>query len=264
MSRQPRRPAANLFACLLGRLLLNPLHTLLGGRRGRTLLNPLRTLLGGRRGKTLPNSPSPLLGGLLCAASLSCSSLGAVYLQPGYGREGPAGKGPAPQGQAAQSAGPVKRLVVAGWAHPAQTGLGEVLAAMGTDMVKLRKNYLVYEPEVIKIQWAEACRDHVEGVLLVRSLNCRGDNQTVTLHLVAELLRCSNGDLLWRGEAKGTHSAHDANLVEATSHYTSVLGSAAALYTAPAFGLLQDLVAAMPEPTLDDAEVAEKIELGSL
>jgi probable lipoprotein (TIGR04455 family) len=208
-----------------------------------------------------------LVCGLICTASVSCSSLGAIYLQPGYGREGPGAPGSAAQGQASQASqvsGPVKRLVVAGWAHPAQPGLAEVLATVGTDMVKLRKNYLVYEPAVIKLQWAEACRDHVEGVLLVRSLVCQGDNQTVALRLVAELLRCSNGDLLWRGEAKGTRSAHDANLVEATSHYTSVLGSAAALYTAPAFGLLQDLVAAMPDPTLDDAEVAEKIELGSL
>jgi probable lipoprotein (TIGR04455 family) len=188
----------------------------------------------------------------LAALGQACSSVTAVYQQPGYSAQGPA---------------PIKRIVVAGWgptdAAPGEAaGLGEVLAHVAADLIKLRKNYLVYDTRVLKQHWAEGCADKVEGVLLVRPLEAVPAGGQVRMRLAMELLRCSDGALAWRAEAADRSAEKDADLAQLTATYVQQVGEAATRYAAPAFVVLQALVRELPDPTLTDDDVTEKIELG--
>ncbi|HET6343741.1 MAG TPA: MXAN_6521/LA_1396 family lipoprotein [Myxococcota bacterium] len=195
--------------------------------------------------------PSPLL---LAIAALgpACSSVTAVYQQPGYSAQGPQ---------------PIKRIVVAGWG-PASTGsegaagLGDVLAHVAADLIKLRKNYLVYDSRLIKQHWAEGCTDKVEGVLLVRPLEATPAAGQLRIHLAMELLRCSDGALTWRAEACDKSAEADADLAQLTATYVQQVGEAATRYAAPAFVVLQALVRELPDPSLTEEDINEKIELG--
>ncbi len=190
-----------------------------------------------------------LLVALLCT---HCSAVQGRYVQPGY---------PPVGGDRGEQA-VVKRISVAAWADAKDTGLADVLTAVGGDLIKLRKNYLVYPPMAIKQSWAEGCQAHVTGVILIRVLGLEVNDQEVAMRLAMELYRCDGGALLWRAETAGRRRSSDEHLNALTSSYTSTLGTSAALYAAPAFSLLQDLVAALPEPELDEADILEKIELG--
>jgi probable lipoprotein (TIGR04455 family) len=180
-------------------------------------------------------------------AATGCSALGATYAHPGY------------QHQAADA---VKRVAVAGWAPAAHSGAAAVLARVATDMIKTRKSYLVQEDLKLERGWSELCAaEKREGVITVRVLEATTDGTEVGLSVTLELNRCSDGALLWRGEACAGADSNDANLAEMVKTYERDFGEDAKRYAAPAFVVLQDLVNALPDVVLSDAEVEEKIEL---
>ena len=182
--------------------------------------------------------------GALCA----CSTTRHQFFSPTYDAAGPAA---------------IKKVAVVGWAPHEHRGLAEVLGAVGTDLVKLRKNYLVTATSTAQIHWAEACGSQADGILYIRALHSQslGHKQHLTLSL--EMLRCRDGALLWRAEGSGTQASDDAKLCELVANYTSQLGPAGSSFAAPAFVILQDLVEALPNPVLSSDEVAEKLELES-
>lgn len=188
-----------------------------------------------------------LCGGVVGAG---CSSVRHTYRQAGYDVHGE---------------GAVKRVAVVGWAPQAEADLGPVLAHVAADLVKLRKNYLVTGASSgYAGRWSMACDANVQGVALVRALEVeRVSGGKVRLALSLELLRCSDGALLFRNEAEGTRAFDDAHLRGLTQNYTALLGEDAKHFAAPSFGLLQPMVGQLPDPLLSEAEVEEKIELGA-
>ncbi|RYF05850.1 MAG: hypothetical protein EOO40_09920 [Deltaproteobacteria bacterium] len=191
---------------------------------------------------------APRLGGLLgCILSLgACGATRHTFVAPNYDE---------------RAADAIKRIAVLGCAPQGPAGLAEVTAAVGADLVKLRKNYLVQKVGVAHQHWAEACADTAcEGVLLVRTLAQTGDAQIQSLKLATALLRCRDGALLWRSESAAQSRSDDAKLVDLVATYTSDLGVAASTFAAPAFVVLQGMIEAMPDPTLSDPEIAEKLD----
>lgn len=168
-----------------------------------------------------------------------------------------------------------KRLAVVGWSSPQWGGahtdvldlkaphLNEVLARVAADFIKLRRNYLVYDTSVVQKSFAEACRDKVQGVLLLRALDVRlVQDDKMHLALSGEMYDCADGALLWRVEGAADSASHLAELSELTDSYAGTLGEGSRKFVAPSFILLQDLFGALPDVALSDAEVEEKIELG--
>jgi len=185
---------------------------------------------------------------LLALLAASCSSaIDSRFALRGYDVRGP---------------GAVKRIAVAAWAPRGLGGLREVALQVATDLVKLRKNYLVKRPATLERDFAEAC-DGVEGVLAVRVLDVQVSGDTVNTRAEAALFRCADGALLWRAGGALETSSTDANLQQLAAAYVERAGEDARRYAAPLFALLQQLLAPLPDPMLTDAEVDEKIELGA-
>jgi probable lipoprotein (TIGR04455 family) len=166
------------------------------------------------------------------------------------------------RGYDARGSGAVKRIAVGAWAPHELTGVREVAVQVATDLVKLRKNYLVKRPAVLERDFAEAC-EGVEGVLAIRVLDLQVAGDAVTTRAETSLFRCADGALLWRTGGALEASSKDANLQNLAAAYVERAGEGARVYAAPLFALLQQLLAPLPDPVLTDAEIDEKIELGA-
>lgn len=182
---------------------------------------------------------------LLTLGTVACSYVDYDYLQPRYR--------PANDDT-------VKRIAVAAWAPAEHQPLAQVLAQVGSDRIKLRKNYLVYTQAVVTRDWSETCGDR-QGVLMLRPLDVRRTSTDTTLNLSAALYDCRTGALVWEVRGDTTHEAGDADLAQTVSTYRQSLGEDATPYIATAFVLLQDLLDAAPNPDLSDDDIMEKIEL---
>jgi probable lipoprotein (TIGR04455 family) len=188
-----------------------------------------------------------VLGAVLLAAGCG-SAIDASYLLRGYDVRGTGG---------------VKRVRVAGWAPAGQPELAALASQVATDLLKLRKNYLVYPPVTLKRDFGEAC-DGVEGVLVVRVLDLGLEGDDVSTRVETGLSRCSDGALVWRTEGEKKASSKDEHLQNLAAAYVARAGSSARRFAAPLFSLLQELLSPIPDPVLDDQEIMEKIELGGI
>lgn len=206
---------------------------------------------------------------IVCAAALavgasSCSAVRCQWRHPNLQ-------------STAVSAQPIlpKRLAIVGWPPPtsadapAEPGesqnprVGEVLARVAADFIKLRRNYLVYDTSAVQKSFVEGCRGKVEGVLMVRALQVsRPGPDKVAMVLSVDMHRCRDGALVWRVEGAAEAPSHASELAELTDSYASALGEPARPFVAPAFTLLQDLFDGLPDVSLSDEEIEEKIELG--
>ena len=165
----------------------------------------------------------------------------------------------------------VKRLVVAAWEPQDTPGFAVVASRVGSDLVRLRKTYIVFPPYVFNVAWNEACiakEGSPEGVLALIPLDIvqrspQNPTDPIDIKLTAGLYRCSDGQLLWQADGEATWRSLDKNLVEFTSNYIQELGEPAARFAAPLFGLLQAMIGKLPEPVLNDDEVLEKIDMDS-
>jgi len=193
---------------------------------------------------------------LTLLASACAGPLGATYLAPGYLPTAPEA---------------VKHVMVVAWAAPSEAPLADMLAVLGADVIKLRRDYLVYGSAPVIQNPLEKCKERLapendatmQGVLALRLLENTALQNDVTLALALELYRCADGALLWRGEAKTTTASNDPNLVETVKGYQGRFGTAAEATAAPAFIAIKALVEALPNPVLSDDEVGVKIELES-
>ena len=83
----------------------------------------------------------------------------------------------------------------------------------------------------------------------------------MAIQLSAQLYRCADGELLWESIGEATVDTEDDHLIELTQAYRNQLGSASARFASPAFALLQSMLADLPDISLTENEIIEKIEL---
>jgi len=123
-------------------------------------------------------------------------------------------------------------------------------------------SYLVYAAAPMTRSWAEACGERIEGVLVVRARGLQINEGKARLDAEAELYRCDSGELLWRASAEDSAQVADENLKELTQSYVRQLGPDAAPVTPVSFLVVRALFDTLPDTSLSDDEVMEKIELG--
>ena len=155
----------------------------------------------------------------------------------------------------------IKRIVVAGWAPAEHERLAQVLSTVASDRIKLKMNYLVFDTAVLTRGWSDACGE-AEGVLSIHALDVKSNNDDLGLHVVAELHSCKTGALVWRAEGLDDADPGDEDLTQLTQSYVSQLGADAARYAVAVFLVLRDMLETLPDPTLTDDDILEKIELG--
>ncbi|MCY1082038.1 MXAN_6521/LA_1396 family lipoprotein [Archangium lansingense] len=105
------------------------------------------------------------------------------------------------------------------------------------------------------------CVEGIEGVLWL-SPDVKRTGNGVEAAVKAQLLRCRDGQEVWAAEAAGSWPSEDERYKELTVQYTGELGADVAPYVGPTFRLLSATLDTLPRPTLSEADVEEKIELG--
>ena len=83
------------------------------------------------------------------------------------------------------------------------------------------------------------------------------------MNVAASLFDCKTGALVWHARGETSAESRDPDLANLVKTYKNRLGPEAETWAAPAFVLLQDLFETLPEPTLSDKDLEEKIELGA-
>jgi len=105
------------------------------------------------------------------------------------------------------------------------------------------------------------CVDGLDGVLwLDPKLSVQGTG--VEAEIDAQLIRCSDGGVVWEAKGGNSWESVDPLLKETTAEYVSRFGPEVGPYVAPTFRLLKALLDTLPNVDLSDEETAEKIELG--
>jgi len=200
-----------------------------------------------------PFSPAPrtvLLAVVAIAVSLGAcgANVDGLFLSPGY---------------ASQRQAMIKRIAVVSWAPAGHPKLAALITRVASDRINLRMNYLVYEASEMPRGWCDQCGE-LEGVLSWRVLDLREEEGEITLHLAAELHDCKTGALLWRAEVEQSGDSVDDDLQGMIDSYRSSLGEQAGRYVVAVFLAVRELLNQLPDPTLNDDEVLEKIELSHI
>jgi len=200
---------------------------------------------------------------LLCASA--CSTVKSYHLSPDW--EADKDK--------------LKRLVVVAavaWQVPDRAleqppeSVRALLSLMARRYVNQKRNFLVKanvtgEPnttskEGIHVFAAQAvCVEGLEGVLWLDP-KLRPSGGGVEADIDAQLVRCSDGAVLWEAKGGGSWASVDPLLQQTTAEYVSKFGQEVAPYVAPCFRLLKALLDTLPNVDLNDEETGEKIELG--
>jgi probable lipoprotein (TIGR04455 family) len=141
--------------------------------------------------------------------------------------------------------------------------VGDLWAGIARAYVNLHRDFIVNLDAAGSTRPDEACGDGRHGVLLLSPLAVAVDGGEVEASFVAQLVRCDDGAVVWLAEGAGRFESEDDALVGQREHWVAELGPAVAPHVAPAYRLLTETLAALPEPAFPDDDLArEKIELG--
>jgi probable lipoprotein (TIGR04455 family) len=158
-----------------------------------------------------------------------------------------------------------KRLAIATQPPPEDSRqLGELWGLIARRYVNQKRNFLAKAHLVEsaeKFERSRFCTDGLEGVLWLRPREVREQETKVQLGVVAQLLRCADGERIWEAEAKGTWPQNDETLRALTEQYVAELGPKVRPFAAGSFHLLKATLDRLPDPVLSDDDVSEKIEL---
>jgi len=107
----------------------------------------------------------------------------------------------------------------------------------------------------------ERCTDGIEGVLWLKPVaRLEGEGAQLSTH--AQLLRCRDGQEVWRAQGGGSWPSADPTIFELRRQYVEELGASVEPWVAPVFHLLRAVLDTLPKPRLDEDGIMEKIELG--
>lgn len=155
----------------------------------------------------------------------------------------------------------IKRIAVVVAPHP-----GGVEAA-GKAVARLARRYVHMKREFIVLADASATQapslsESCEGgrdAVLTLALTATPQTGGFTLEAKGLLLRCKDGREEWSGSAGGSFRSDDSGLTEVAQNYAREFGEEARPFIAPAMNLLRPLLDTLPNPTLVDADVEDKM-----
>lgn len=161
----------------------------------------------------------------------------------------------------------VKRLVVVTWPLPdGKPEVGELWSLLARRYVNQNRDFIAKSNVALAgnpedTSFKGLCIEGLEGVLWL-SPDVRRADKGVEAAVKARLQRCSDGQEVWAAEAAGSWPSQDDRYRELTAQYTGELGPGVEPYVAPTFRLLSATLDTLPRPTLTEADIEEKIELG--
>jgi probable lipoprotein (TIGR04455 family) len=141
--------------------------------------------------------------------------------------------------------------------------LGDLWAGIARAWVNLHRDFIVNQDLAAPVRPAEACAGDQHGVLLLSPLRAEVRGEAVDAAVIAQLVRCRDGAVVWLAEGEGAWDSADEALAGQRAHWEAELGPGVAAHVAPAYRLLTGTLGALPEPAFADEGLArEKIELG--
>ena len=175
---------------------------------------------------------------------IGCSTTKSVYVKQGY------------ESQPKM----VKRIKIIVESSQEDPQLSNLVAHLATDIIKLKRNYLIYGFRISKESCFKNC-DNLDGVVLFKVGKVKNDKVKAELEIKAELYDCYTKNLVWQAIGWDRRESADEDLANLTSVYHERFPEAARIFAAPAFVIIQDLIKTMPNPSLNDQEILKKIEL---
>lgn len=166
---------------------------------------------------------------------------------------------------AARRAQHLKRLEVVVAPLPAgNQRAGEAMARIARRYVNQKREFLV------KAELATAHLDapralcggdeHIEGLLILEpDFQPKGEGFEATMR--AKLLACDDFTTGWNASAAGSFPSKDERLVEVTQVYEQEFGPEVQPFIPPFFNLLRPVLDTLPQPTLDEQDIEEKLTL---
>jgi probable lipoprotein (TIGR04455 family) len=159
----------------------------------------------------------------------------------------------------------VKRLVVVTQPLPdGKQPVGELWSKVARDYVNLKRQFMVKQNVALAqmpedgVKSSTLCGENIEGVLWLKpKMTSKGDGYET--ELVAQLLRCVDGEEVWATEGGGSFKSVDDNLKEVTNQYVGTFGEEVRPYVAPTFNLLRAALDTLPDPVLNEQDAEEKM-----
>jgi probable lipoprotein (TIGR04455 family) len=164
----------------------------------------------------------------------------------------------------------VKRLVVLTTPLPdGSKEVADLFDRIAKEYVNLKFNYLAkataygpsaegaYAPAAL---CASMKSDNIEGVLWLAP-TAKRDGGDVAETLEAKLIRCRDAQAIWTAKAQGSWASDDGTIKDQVTKWQSEIDPSVGPYVAPTFRLLKSALDTLPNPTLNDADTDEKIQL---
>lgn len=102
------------------------------------------------------------------------------------------------------------------------------------------------------------------GVLLSQFQRLDLAGNSVQLQVESRLIDCETGLLVWRAVGANSYATEDGDLEQTIRGYANRYGEGTRPYVAGFFLLARKLFESMPDPTLSEDDIIEKIEIDSL
>lgn len=102
------------------------------------------------------------------------------------------------------------------------------------------------------------------SVLLNHFYKLERQGGSAALRVEARLIDCATGLLVWRALGENSYASEDSDLEQTIRGYTNRYGESVRPYVAGAYLLVRKLYDSMPDPTLNEDDIVEKIEVDAL
>ena len=140
--------------------------------------------------------------------------------------------------------------------------VADLWSMMARSYVNQHRDFIVSVDRALPAVPADACAEHIEGVLLLAPFMAR-DGDGVQASVSAKLVRCRDHATVWTAESAGSWSTDDSDLTEARKHWVQQTSAAVDPYVVATFRLLTATLETLPTPAFPDATyVHVKIDLG--
>ncbi len=180
--------------------------------------------------------------------SASCSSVQKIYQIPDYG------KNPSEM---------IKRINIITKNETADDSKSMALSLIASDMVKSNTNYIIKGTGAAKKETAAVRCSGFEGTAVFTLSNSDKD-AAGKIKIKGELYKCPGLKLIWEAVAEtDMNVSGDKKLENMSLMYEDKLNKIdgkAGKYAPAMFSVLYDIIKTMPNPSLTDDEVNEKIE----